>query len=53
MLISRRGTADEAVAASPFTLITKRLLNPDDLDDAADAMEALRQEAAELESQPE
>ena len=50
MLVSRRGTADEAVAASPFTLTVKRRLDPDEVDDAADAMEALRQEAAELET---
>jgi hypothetical protein len=50
VLVSRRGTADEAVAASPFTLTVKRHLDPDAVDEAADAMEALRQEAAELET---
>src|SRR4051812_7995965 len=50
VLVSRRGTAEEAVAASLFTLTAKRRLDPDELDDAADAMEALRQEAAELET---
>ncbi len=50
VLISRRGTAEEAVAASPFTLTVTRRLDPDELDDAADAMEALRQQAAELET---
>ena len=50
VLVSRRGTADEAVAASPFTLTIKRRLDPDEVDDAAEAMEALRQEAAELET---
>jgi hypothetical protein len=50
VLVSRRGTADDAVAASPFALTVKRRLNPDEVDAAADAMEALRQEAAELET---
>jgi isopropylmalate/homocitrate/citramalate synthase len=50
MLVTRRGTADEAGAASPFTLTIKRRLDPDEVDDAADAMEALRQEAAALET---
>src|SRR4051812_5621929 len=44
VLVSRRGTADEALAASPFTLTVKRRLDPDEVDDAADAMQALRQE---------
>jgi hypothetical protein len=50
VLVSRRGTADEAVAASPFTLTAKRRLDPDEVDDAATAMEVLRQEAADLET---
>jgi hypothetical protein len=49
VLVTRRGTAEETDAASPFTLTVERRLDPD-IDDAAHAMEALRQEAAELES---
>ena len=50
MLISRRGTAEEATSASPFTFTVRRQLDPHAIDDAAVAMEALRAEAAELEA---
>ena len=50
LLISRRGTAEEATAGSPFTLTVRRRLDPDAVEDAAVAMEALRDEAVELEA---
>ena len=49
-LISRAGSADPAVSPSPFTLTVKRQLDPDALEDAAVAMQALHEEAAELEA---
>ena len=50
VLISRAGSADTAVSPSPFTLTVKRRLDPDALEDAAVAMQALHEEAAELEA---
>ena len=50
VLISRRGTAEEATSASPFTFTVRRRLDAHSIDDAAVAMEALRAEAAELEA---
>ena len=50
VLISRAGSADPAVSPSPFTLTVKRRLDPDALEDAADAMQALHEQAAELEA---
>jgi hypothetical protein len=50
VLITRAGTADDNPAPSPFTMSVKRRLDPDAVGDAAVAMEALREEAAELEA---
>jgi hypothetical protein len=49
VLITRAGTADGNAAPSPFAMSVKRRLDPDAVGDAAVAMEALRDEAAEFE----
>ena len=50
VLIRRAGSADTAVSPSPFTLTVKRRLDPDPVEDAAGAMQALHEHAAELEA---
>ena len=50
VLIRRSGTSDSAAAPSPYTRTVKRRLDPDEIADAALAMEALRVDAAELEA---
>lgn len=50
VLISRVGSADDTAAPSPFTMTVERRLDPDAVGDAAVAMEALRDRAAELEA---
>jgi hypothetical protein len=50
VLITRAGTADGNSDPSPFTMSVRRRLDADAVGDAAVAMEALREEAAELEA---
>jgi hypothetical protein len=50
VLISRAGAADPHRAPSPYAMTVKRRLDPDAVGDAAVAMEALRDEAGELEA---
>jgi hypothetical protein len=50
VLIQRAGSVDTAMSPSQFTLTVKRRLDPDAIADAAVAMQALREQAAELEA---
>jgi hypothetical protein len=50
VLIRRAGSAATALSPSPFALTVKRRLDPDALEEAAEAMAALQAEAAELEA---
>jgi hypothetical protein len=50
MLITRAGTAGQIASPSPFTITVKRRLDPDDVGAAAVAVEALREEAATLQT---